>query len=329
MTKIQTIVSNPNWEKLQDSLSVATQLSLVCVNYDGTPVTHHSSCHDFCKKVRNDPEYHKYCEKCDARGGFEALRSHEPYIYKCYLDVVDIAIPIVIDHQYIGSLMAGQVRIAKEDSEDIENILQLPNSKIAQRIHNYYQEEYNKLPVLSLQQIKSATQMLSSLLTYVCQEQNSAGSKYKELLNVTHKMSDIMVQPNITVSSSDNAEVKQLIMAMTKGKYTFLSDVIKRSIDFIFSAIHHYPSLTETADACNISSSYLSRLFAKELNEGYSEFITRLKIEDAKDMLENSRISISKISDTLRYEDTGYFIKVFKKHTSLTPLSYRRLLNKH
>lgn len=48
------------------------------------------------EKVREDPILKKYCEKCDSRGGAEAVRENRPYIYQCCFGLIDVAIPIVI-----------------------------------------------------------------------------------------------------------------------------------------------------------------------------------------------------------------------------------------
>lgn len=37
------------------------------------------------------------------------MRTNRPYIYKCYFSIIDVAIPIIIDEQYLGAIMAGQV----------------------------------------------------------------------------------------------------------------------------------------------------------------------------------------------------------------------------
>lgn len=325
MNKLSDIVSNSNWEALQDALASATQLALICVNYDGIPVTIHSGCHDFCRKVRTNPEYNKYCEKCDARGGFEALRSKRPYIYKCYLGIVDIAIPFIIDRQYVGSLMAGQVRISYQDSENIECILHLPHAETTERIKNELLNDFDVLPILSLKQIEAATQMLSSLCTFICQERNHSLARCQEILNTGYKIPEAVSTSAIIIKSTEDIERLQRINAITNGNYHLFSDVMKRAMEYIFSTNHHYPTLSATADICHISPSYLSRLFSKEQNESYNTFITRVKIEDAKDLLENSHVSINEISELLKYEDTGYFIKVFKKHTNFTPLNYRKL----
>ena len=38
------------------------------------------------------------------------VRSNEPYIYLCHYNIVDVAVPIIIDGRYMGAIMAGTVK---------------------------------------------------------------------------------------------------------------------------------------------------------------------------------------------------------------------------
>lgn len=78
------------------------------------------------------------------------------------------------------------------------------------------------------------------------------------------------------------------------------------------------------AKVCHISQSYFSRLFSKEMGQSFSNYISKLKIKWAKDILEESDMSISQISDELGFNEPGYFIKIFKKYERVTPSLYRK-----
>lgn len=83
-------------------------------------------------------------------------------------------------------------------------------------------------------------------------------------------------------------------------------------------------SLTELAKHFHFNPSYLSAYFSTHHNLGFSEYLTQVRIRKAKELLENSRISISDISGMVGYTDHSYFCKVFKKKINKSPGSYRR-----
>ena len=78
------------------------------------------------------------------------------------------------------------------------------------------------------------------------------------------------------------------------------------------------------ADYCHVSTGYMSRLFSKEVGESYSVFLTKLKIDWAKALLETTDDSVNEISEKIGYSDAGYFIRVFKKIVGVTPLVYKK-----
>ncbi|QKS70293.1 response regulator [Paenalkalicoccus suaedae] len=73
-----------------------------------------------------------------------------------------------------------------------------------------------------------------------------------------------------------------------------------------------------------LNPSHFSRIFRKETDETFIEYVTRLKMKKAVEFLTNTSDTIEDISNKLGYENTSYFIKLFKKTNQLSPLEYRK-----
>lgn len=73
----------------------------------------------------------------------------------------------------------------------------------------------------------------------------------------------------------------------------------------------------------NVSSSYFSRLFKKEVNATCIEYITTLRMDKAKELLDNTSMKIYEIAKRIGYENPYYFSYNFKKRTGLKPTQYR------
>jgi two-component system response regulator YesN len=83
-------------------------------------------------------------------------------------------------------------------------------------------------------------------------------------------------------------------------------------------------SLEDVSQHIYISPYYLSHLFKEELGITFVEYLTKVRIEEAKKLLKNSSMSIVAIASEVGYEDASYFSKVFKKMTGLSPNQYRK-----
>lgn len=80
-------------------------------------------------------------------------------------------------------------------------------------------------------------------------------------------------------------------------------------------------------DICNTffcSRSYMSREFNRCMGMSVKEYLTELRIEDAKFMLTGSRLTVTEISLCTGFSDPSYFSSIFKKHTGTSPREYRK-----
>jgi len=82
-------------------------------------------------------------------------------------------------------------------------------------------------------------------------------------------------------------------------------------------------SLESVAEHCFVSPSYLSKAFRTRLNCGFSEYLTKLRINEAKRLLTFSRYKVQDIALTVGFNDLAYFCRVFKRATGKTPLEYK------
>lgn len=83
-------------------------------------------------------------------------------------------------------------------------------------------------------------------------------------------------------------------------------------------------TLDSVAQKVFVSPFYLSHLFKEELGLTFVEYLTRVRIEEAKRLLASSNLSVLGVAEKVGYEDASYFSKVFRKATGLTPNQYRK-----
>ncbi|WP_040948905.1 PocR ligand-binding domain-containing protein [Gorillibacterium massiliense] len=329
---LRHILDLEKWEQLQDSLAAVTKLAILTVDYKGNPVTAHSGCQSFCQMVRQDEHLLPYCKKCDSRGGIEAARTNEPYIYLCHYNIIDIAIPIIIDDQYLGAVMAGQIRLSDSTNDaELEQISSTKNKKLYSEKWDDLKDHYANLPTMSYSEVQTVSKMLFQLCSYLVQEALNKNQLIEALKESTAVGSALSLSAISDILSSDSlhhaeASHKQKInpSAPDPDNPGCTSPVLQPAFDYVYAHKSENLSLKKAAELCHISPSYFSRLFVKETAENFSTYLPRLKMKWAIQLLAISDLPVSQISNELGYSETGYFIKVFKKYVGSTPAVYRR-----
>lgn len=97
----------------------------------------------------------------------------------------------------------------------------------------------------------------------------------------------------------------------------------RQAVDFIVQFIHeHYAepiTITDLADRIHISRNYLSLLFKKAMGESFNSYLTRIRMEKAKEMILEGKYLIYEVADRVGYKYVPYFSTLFKKYTGCNP----------
>lgn len=94
--------------------------------------------------------------------------------------------------------------------------------------------------------------------------------------------------------------------------------------DYVEKHITEKISTADLARELNLNRTYLSSQFKKELQMELSEYINRLKIDEAKRLILTNRASLSQIATTLAFSSQSHFAAVFKKLEGMTPTEFAK-----
>jgi len=92
---------------------------------------------------------------------------------------------------------------------------------------------------------------------------------------------------------------------------------------YIDANFHRDISLEEVSRATGLSPQYFSRFFKEETGENFIDYLTRVRITEAKRLLKDQKLSIKEVSYQVGYNDPNYFSKIFKKVTGLSPSGFK------
>lgn len=102
------------------------------------------------------------------------------------------------------------------------------------------------------------------------------------------------------------------------------SKPIIMTMDYIYDHLHSKIYEEEIAEYVSLSTSYLSRLFKKEVGVTISAYIAIKRVETAQNMLRYSDFSPLDIGNYLAFSSHSHFISTFRKYTGMTPNEFRK-----
>ena len=99
--------------------------------------------------------------------------------------------------------------------------------------------------------------------------------------------------------------------------------LVSKAQKYIRDNIYKDISQEETANYLYICPSYLSRMFKKQTGENFLQYVTRVKMEKAVELLRDPQYKAYQVSEMLGYKTPKYFARLFRNHTGMNPSEYR------
>lgn len=148
---------------------------------------------------------------------------------------------------------------------------------------------------------------------------------YNEALNaLEYSEGDIKHYDDVKAAPDFNSKVIE--PAIDRKLSSDYDELLLKAKEFIEKNFNKDITLEETAHYVGVSSYYFSKIFKSLVGKNYMDYVTDLRIEKAKDMMENTSESIKEICYEVGYNDPNYFSRVFKKVEGVTPSEYKSRL---
>ncbi|NBF41372.1 MAG: helix-turn-helix domain-containing protein, partial [Spirochaetes bacterium] len=108
----------------------------------------------------------------------------------------------------------------------------------------------------------------------------------------------------------------------TAGSYEGDSRSLRDALEYLRRHFSEPVSLDDVAAAAGVSSAHLSRLFRRELQLSFSDYLSSLRMEEAQRLLSESSHSIKEVGYAVGYQDANYFSRVFKRWVGVRPREF-------
>ena len=135
-------------ETIQESLSKATGLAFITVDFKGDPITSATSFSRYCEKVRNNPEAMERCKSSDAFGSIQAAVTQKTNVYFCPCGLLEVAIPIIVRGHYLGGFIGGQIQ-CNDAPESVSRLSSVMHAAKADEAVAEYRPLLDEIPFYS------------------------------------------------------------------------------------------------------------------------------------------------------------------------------------
>ena len=102
------------------------------------------------------------------------------------------------------------------------------------------------------------------------------------------------------------------------------NEIIRRAQQYVSAHIREKLSVPLVARQVDVSPSYLTALFHKNLQISPGEYIRRVKLQESKQMIRENNLNFTEIAAALQYSTVHHFSRQFKEKFGITPSEYAK-----
>jgi len=206
----------------------------------------------------------------------------------CFAGLCDTAVPVTLGSKIIGYLQTGQVALTPPSKPQFQRITRQLIEWGSKVNLNQLEEAYYQSRVLDRKQYEAMIRLLEIFAMHLSTVSNQIATQEQ------------LSEPPIIRKAKDYIEQHK-------------SDDI---------------TLTQVAEALNVSTFYFCKLFKKATGLTFSEYLARVRVEKAKNLLLNPNLRISEIAYEVGFQSLTHFNRVFRRLAGRSPTEYRKSLPK-
>jgi AraC-like DNA-binding protein/ligand-binding sensor protein len=210
-------------------------------------------------------------------------RKLSPQKICCFAGLVEFAVPIIVGGQHTATLSGGQVFRQKPGRRQFNRIARQVGIRGMRASLNQIKRAYFRTPVVSDQRLAGAIRLLTILATQL------AESAHRNLLAARKHE-----PPSV-------AEAKHFVQAHAGQQVT----------------------LRQTAAHVHIGRHHFCRVFKRATGLTFTEFVARVRVENAKGLLSDPNLRITDVADRAGFNSISQFNRVFRSFAGNSPTGFR------
>jgi AraC-like DNA-binding protein/ligand-binding sensor protein len=227
------------------------------------------------------------CASCFAlQKKLEEDANLQPKTIKCFAGLCETAVPVRVGEKLIAFLQTGQILV---ESPDQRQFTKMTRELLRLGTHvdlKQFEEAYFATRVLTREQYGSMVQLLAIFASHLA----ACGN--------------------------------QLALQRTGSE----APAILRAREIVDTGFREELSLGDVARQVNMSAGYFSELFKKVTGLNFVEYVARLRVEKAKNLLQSPKFRISEVAFGVGFQSLSQFNRTFHRIVGKSPRDYRASL---
>lgn len=280
---IEALLSSGVYQDYERAFSESTGLPISLRPVESWQLPHHGK-HDENDLCALMAERSRSCAAClQVMQRLAESASQETHTVVCPLGMCDTAVPVRLGDQLVGFLQTGQVFRKKPTEEQLARVHKLLLSWSVPVDPQRLRKAFFNTRVMSPRQYDAMVKMLTIFAQHLSMISN------------------------------------QVVVRQDHGE----TPVIARAKEYINEHQSEDLRLGTVAKAVNTSTFYFCKMFKKVTGLNFTDYLSRVRIEKAKNLLLNPNLRISEIAYEVGFQSLTHFNRVFKRVVGQSPTEYR------
>jgi AraC-like DNA-binding protein/ligand-binding sensor protein len=209
-----------------------------------------------------------------------------PTILKCHFGLSEAAVPVKVGERTIGYLATGQVLTQEPSAPQLDKVTRTMLKLGVNGSTPAAMTAYKETRVMPRAQLAGAVQLLATFAEHLSDKCNQLAVR--------------------------NANAEPIAVVRAKA---YIREHLDEDI-----------TLTDVARAACTSTFYICKLFKRHTGVNFTEYVSRLRTERAKEMLANPNLRVSEIAFEVGFQSLTHFNRVFRGIVGEAPTTYREKL---
>lgn len=237
-----------------------------------------------CRLIRSSPEGRRRCGLDDSSAASDTRARQSSVIYTCHAGLTDIAVPIFLNKKFVGCVTAGQLLTKRPTAKDFKQFV----DKVAGLELNVSEPDLKKhfysTPVLDEEKLSALVDLISLIGNYIVDSQSKLLFFEK-------------------IHEGDKVSVAR--------RFTEKNYMRKISVEDVAAQVF-------------LSASRFSHLFKKEAGSSFVQYLNKYRIEKAKELLLNTNMCMTDVSEAVGFVNHTHFNRIFKKLEGQSPAALKK-----